>query len=55
MRSIPHIIAALLFVASLVVADDILVADLEPAMITIITQNHQEQVRYACTAYAVPT
>ena len=50
MHSIPYIIAALLFVASLVVANDILVADLEPAMVAIIAQTHREQVRYANTA-----
>ncbi|CAF9917876.1 MAG: hypothetical protein HETSPECPRED_003612 [Heterodermia speciosa] len=43
MHSIPYVIAALLFVASLVVADTIVVADFEPAMIAVITQNHQEQ------------
>ena len=55
MHSIPHMIAALLFVASLVVANDIVVADLEPAMITVITQSHQEQVGYACTTYVLST
>ena len=53
MHSIPYVIAALLFVASLVVADTLVVADFEPAMIAVITQNHQEQVRYTNTAYLI--
>ncbi|KAL8789917.1 MAG: hypothetical protein Q9195_006627 [Heterodermia aff. obscurata] len=43
MLSIPHTVAALLLVASFVVADILVVADLEPAMIAVIPQNHQEQ------------
>ena len=53
MHSIPHFIAALLFVASLVIAVDIVVTDLEPAMIAIIPPNHLEQVRYANTTHVI--